>query len=52
VPVREGEILVFWACGVSPAGGSARAAITHSPGCMFVTDVRDETLEAFSEREC
>lgn len=48
VPVRDNEIPVFWACGVTPQAVLMAAkppfAITHSPGCMFVTDVLDETL--------
>jgi len=48
VPVREGEIPVFWACGVTPQEALLRAklplAITHSPGHMFVSDVREEHL--------
>ena len=48
VPVREGELPVFWACGVTPQAALMQAkpplAITHSPGCMFVTDVADESL--------
>lgn len=48
VPVAEGELPVFWACGVTPQSVimSARPplVITHSPGCMFVTDWRDEEL--------
>jgi uncharacterized protein YcsI (UPF0317 family) len=43
VSVRPGEVPVFWACGVTPqeALGSAglELAITHSPGCMLVSDV-------------
>jgi uncharacterized protein YcsI (UPF0317 family) len=39
---------VFWACGVTPQAVLMAArppfAITHSPGCMFVTDLRDEDL--------
>ncbi|HID22823.1 MAG TPA: DUF1445 domain-containing protein, partial [Planctomycetaceae bacterium] len=42
VTVREGELPVFWACGVTPQAAIVEArpplAITHSPGCMFVTD--------------
>ncbi len=42
VPVGEDEIPVFWACGVTPqaviAAARPRFAITHSPGCMLVTD--------------
>jgi uncharacterized protein YcsI (UPF0317 family) len=48
VPLREGEVPVFWACGVTPQA-SAEAArvplmISHAPGCMFITDLRDEDL--------
>ena len=46
VTVREGEVPVFWACGVTPQLALLNArcplAITHSPGCMFVTDLQDE----------
>ena len=42
VAVRAGEVPVFWACGVTPQAALMEAkpelAITHSPGCMFVTD--------------
>ncbi|MDT0330657.1 putative hydro-lyase [Nocardiopsis lambiniae] len=45
VEVGEGEIPVFWACGVTPqAAVTASApefAIGHAPGHMAVTDVRD-----------
>jgi len=48
VPIGEDELPVFWACGVTPQSVimSARPplVITHSPGCMFVTDWRDEEL--------
>lgn len=48
VPVHEDELPVFWACGVTPQSVimSARPplVITHSPGCMFVSDVRDVDL--------
>jgi uncharacterized protein YcsI (UPF0317 family) len=46
VPVKPGEVPVFWACGVTPqlalAAAKPTIAITHSPGCMFVTDLREE----------
>lgn len=46
VPIEPGEIPVFWACGVTPqlalAAARPEIAITHSPGCMFVTDLRKE----------
>ncbi len=45
VPVHPEELPVFWACGVTPQAALAASrppfAITHSPGCMFVTDRRD-----------
>jgi uncharacterized protein YcsI (UPF0317 family) len=48
VPIHDDELPVFWACGVTPQSAimSARPplVITHSPGCMFVTDWRDEEL--------
>lgn len=48
VTIHEGEVPVFWACGVTPqvalANAAPEIAITHRPGQMFVTDIRDETL--------
>ncbi len=48
VTIRDGEVPVFWACGVTPqlALDAARPeiAITHSPGCMFVTDWKEESF--------
>ena len=42
VTVHADEVPVFWACGVTPQAALTQAkpdlAITHSPGCMFVTD--------------
>jgi uncharacterized protein YcsI (UPF0317 family) len=42
VEVREGEVPVFWACGVTPQAAAAMSRpalmITHAPGHMFVTD--------------
>lgn len=47
VTFADGDIPVFWACGVTPqaALGNARPAfaITHAPGHMFITDVPDHT---------
>ncbi len=46
VTIRASEVPVFWACGVTPQAVLMEAkpplAITHSPGCMFVTDVRTD----------
>src|SRR5699024_4996614 len=46
VEIREGEIPVFWACGVTPQNAALNAQpsimITHAPGHMFVTDLENE----------
>ena len=51
VTIKEGEIPLFWACGVTSqmAVLSARLpkVITHAPGHMFVSDMRDEELTLF-----
>lgn len=48
VPIEPGELPVFWACGVTPQAAVMAAkpefVITHSPGCMFVTDIENESL--------
>jgi uncharacterized protein YcsI (UPF0317 family) len=45
VDVRDGEVPVFWACGVTPQAVAMACKpplmITHAPGHMFVTDRRD-----------
>ncbi len=50
VTIEPGEIPVFWACGVTPQvallGAGCGLAITHSPGCMFVTDWREDQSSA------
>jgi uncharacterized protein YcsI (UPF0317 family) len=46
VDSHDGDVPVFWACGVTPQVALARSrppfAITHAPGHMFITDVPDE----------
>ncbi len=53
VPIYEGEIPVFWACGVTPQEILLHAklplAITHAPGHMFVSDIRETALQWFRE---
>lgn len=48
VPIHADESPVFWACGVTPQAvlmaSKPPFAITHSPGCMFVTDRLDRSL--------
>ncbi|HEY2837819.1 MAG TPA: putative hydro-lyase [Pirellulales bacterium] len=45
VTVGDDEIPVFWACGVTPQlallAAAPEIAMTHSPGCMFVTDWKE-----------
>jgi uncharacterized protein YcsI (UPF0317 family) len=49
VEIRPGEVPVFWACGVTPQAVAMHARpsllLTHKPGHMFVTDLRDTELE-------
>jgi uncharacterized protein YcsI (UPF0317 family) len=48
VTIKEGEVPLFWGCGVTPQVAARKAKpelmITHAPGHMFITDVRDEEL--------
>ncbi|MGE7601577.1 putative hydro-lyase [Peribacillus sp. NPDC097675] len=48
VTIHEGEVPVFWACGVTPQSIAMETKpaimITHAPGHMFITDIRDEKL--------
>jgi uncharacterized protein YcsI (UPF0317 family) len=48
VTINEGEIPVFWACGVTPQAAIAQAdadfCITHAPGHMLVTDLVNADL--------
>ena len=48
VPIRPGELPVFWACGVTPQAVIAEAkpefCITHAPGAMLITDLRNSNL--------
>lgn len=45
VEIRDGEIPVFWACGVTPQAAIMASAppfaIGHAPGMMAITDARD-----------
>jgi uncharacterized protein YcsI (UPF0317 family) len=51
VSILPGEIPVFWACGVTPQAVAMEVRpslmITHVPGHMFITDLRDEALAAY-----
>ncbi len=49
VDMHPGETPVFWACGVTPQAVAMEAKppllLTHKPGHMFLTDLRDTELE-------
>jgi len=48
VTVRDDEVPVFWACGVTPQAAIERAkpglCITHAPGHMLVTDISSNEI--------
>jgi uncharacterized protein YcsI (UPF0317 family) len=50
VPIADDELPVFWACGVTPQAVIQAVkppfAITHAPGRMIVTDIRNSRLAA------
>ena len=49
VDIYEGEVPVFWACGVTPQAVVMNSkppfAITHAPGCMLITDTKNIDLK-------
>lgn len=49
VTIKDGEIPVFWCCGVTPQSAVMSAkppiAISHAPGHMFITDVKNTLLK-------
>jgi uncharacterized protein YcsI (UPF0317 family) len=49
VDIHDGEVPVFWACGVTPQSivmhSKPPFAITHAPGCMLVTDTKNVNLK-------
>jgi uncharacterized protein YcsI (UPF0317 family) len=48
--VLPGEVPLYWACGVTSTTAMVKArlpiAITHSPGCMLVTDINSTAMRA------
>ena len=48
VTIKPGEMPVFWPCGVTPQAvvmhSRPEFCITHAPGHMFLTDVKNSTL--------
>ena len=49
VTIREGEVPVFWPCGVTPQNvvmqSKPELVITHAPGHMLITDVKNVNLK-------
>jgi uncharacterized protein YcsI (UPF0317 family) len=49
--IEEGQLPVFWACGVTPQLAVEQArppiCITHKPGSMLITDKKNIELGAF-----
>lgn len=49
VTIKEGEVPVFWPCGVTPQAvimdSKPEFCITHAPGHMFLTDVKNVNLK-------
>ncbi|WP_243259308.1 putative hydro-lyase [Clostridium sp. 'deep sea'] len=49
VTIKAGEMPVFWACGVTPQLAAITSKppimITHAPGYMFVSDVKESELK-------
>ena len=50
-PMKNNEIPVFWACGVTPQlileKSKPDFCITHKPGCMLITDKLNSDLATF-----
>ena len=49
VTIKPGEVPVFWPCGVTPQNVIMNTkpdfVITHAPGHMFITDVKNIDLK-------
>ncbi len=49
VEIRNGEVPVFWPCGVTPQAVVMESkpdfCITHSPGHMFISDIKNVNLK-------
>ncbi|XP_010159175.1 PREDICTED: UPF0317 protein C14orf159 homolog, mitochondrial, partial [Eurypyga helias] len=55
VHLQPGDIPVFWACGVTGVEAvincRAPLAFTHSPGCMFITDLKNDSVTVRPSRD-
>ena len=53
--IREGEVPVFWPCGVTPQAAVMNSrpsfAITHAPGHMFITDILNSESNDYLEAQ-
>ncbi|MBF8984271.1 putative hydro-lyase [Lutibacter sp. B2] len=51
VEIKENEVPVFWACGVTPQAVAMKVKpeimITHAPGHMFIADIKNQDLAIF-----
>ena len=49
VPIEQGEVPLFWACGVTSQAALQHARLplflAHAPGCMLVTDLPHRTYD-------
>jgi uncharacterized protein YcsI (UPF0317 family) len=56
VTVQDGEVPMFWACGVTPQAAVLASrpeyAISHAPGHMFLTDVPNEEYRIGGGEPC
>jgi uncharacterized protein YcsI (UPF0317 family) len=54
VRIDQGEVPVFWACGVTPQAVALEArpslVIFHAPGHMFITDRPHADFDSEEER--
>jgi uncharacterized protein YcsI (UPF0317 family) len=53
VEIRQNEIPVFWACGVTPQnvvlGAGLELCITHTPGSMLITDLPSNNIRSLRD---
>ncbi|XP_074548984.1 D-glutamate cyclase, mitochondrial [Halichoeres trimaculatus] len=56
VELQPGDVTVFWACGVTAIeailSSKPPVAFSHSPGCMFLTDVPDSSTSTPKPLTC
>ncbi|XP_034531839.1 D-glutamate cyclase, mitochondrial [Notolabrus celidotus] len=56
VELQPGDVPVFWACGVTAIeavlSSKPPLAFSHSPGCMFLTDIPDSSTSTHKPLTC